>query len=273
MRMKRIPSMKLMTALLCIFAFTPRAFAQTVQLIPAIHSDLPQVPGIKISWYSGLTKKMVMMRVENTSGKDINAYNISVRLKYADGSTDYADGTPSMPSERMEVFPVVPLNGMEPRSFAAGTNKDDLIYQGDKEISDVEAVPDVIVYTDDTAQVQNERAFKQIVAIRKGELLALQQVSETIKRVLADGAVNPGDAVTEELTRFVTGLRKKHSPPEEPENNEEQYLRNEIGRLDSAEQVARNTKLSERDYLKKVAEDADKRIALVAPHCEIVRTK
>jgi hypothetical protein len=276
--------MKAIAAVLCILALglptsgqTPTTYVDHPYgdslLIPTSHSDLPMMPGIRVSWYSALTKKMVMMRVENTSGKDINAYNISIRLKYADGSTDYADGSPSTPSEHMEMFGIVPMNGMEPKSFAAGTSKDDLIYQDDKEVSDVEAVADVIVYTDDTAQVQNERAFKQLMAVRKGELLALQQVSETIKRVLADGTANPGDAVTEELTRLVLGLHKKHTAPEEPENNEEQFLLSEISQLDGAAQVARNMRMSERDYLTKVAEDTDKLIALMKPHCDIVPTR
>lgn len=58
----------------------------------------------------------------------------------------------------------------------------------------MEAVLDMIIDTDDTAEVKNERAFKQIIAIRMGELMAMQKVSEVIKQVLADrtveGAIN-----------------------------------------------------------------------------------
>jgi hypothetical protein len=179
-----------------------------VPLIPTSHGDVPALPGIKVSWYSGIDKKMVMMRVENVSGKNINAYNIAIGIKYADGSTDYNKGY--FPSEHLGMFSVVPVNGIEPQSFEAGAvSRDQPIYQGDKEVAEVVAMPDVIVYTDDTAQVQNERAFKQIMATRKGQLLALQQVSETIKRVLADGAANPVDTVTEELTRIEIALAKK----------------------------------------------------------------
>jgi hypothetical protein len=171
------------------------------------------------------------------------------------------------------MFQLVGMDGMEPQSFTAGASKEEMIYQGDKEVSEVVAVPDVILFTDDTALVLNERAFKQMMAVRKGELLALQQVSETIKRVLTDGVANPGGAVNEELTRLVIGLRKKHTRPEEPENNEDQSLQNEISQLDGAAQVARNMKVSERDYLNKFAEDTDKRIAQMAPHCVIVASK
>ena len=111
---------------------------------------------------------------------------------------------------------------MESSSFVAGTSRDDFLYQGDKEVSDVEAVPDMIIYTDDTAEVKNERAFKQIIAIRKGELMAMQKVSEVIKQVLADPTVeSPMNATKTELTRIILAGAGKQHTPEEPEGKEE----------------------------------------------------
>lgn len=244
---------------------------QTVQPIPAISTE-DALPGIRVSWYTGLDKKMLMMRVENVSGKNINAYNVSIGLKYADGSTDYGQGF--FPSAHMEMFQVIPMNGMEPHNLAAGTaDRDQPIGGGvaDKEVVEIVAVPDVIVYADDTAEVRNEFFFKQIMASRKGALLAWQQVSETIKHVLADGVQNPTDAAIEELTRVEIALRNKHSPPEEPENNEEQALRSEINQVENAGRMATNMKMTEREYLAKMADDLDKQIALMAPHCDVKR--
>ena len=59
-----------------------------VPLIPTSHSELPQLPGIRISWYHGSTKQLVMLRLDNVSAKNINAYNVSIRLKFTDGSTN-----------------------------------------------------------------------------------------------------------------------------------------------------------------------------------------
>lgn len=80
--------------------------------------------------------------------------------------------------------------------------------------------------------------------------------------MVADGTEHPTDALTEELTRVALALRKKHSPPEEAENNEEQALRMEIGNLDNAERAAKQMKMNERDYLEKLAEDMDKQVAI-----------
>jgi len=193
-------------------------------LIPTSHSELPQLSGIRISWHYDSTKKLAMLRLDNVSGKNINAYNISIRFKFTDGSTDpfCADGRPCLPSEHMDVLPLVGIDGMESPGFVAETSRDDFLYQGDKEASDVEAVPDMIIYTDDTAEVKNERAFKRIIAVRKGELMAMQKVSEVIKQVLADPTVeSPMNATKTELTRIILAGAGKQHTPEEPEGKEE----------------------------------------------------
>lgn len=242
--------------------------------IPTSHSELPLLPGIRISWYHSSTKEFVRLRLDNVSGKNINAYNISIRLKFTDGSTNPSciDGRPCFPGEHMEVFPLEAINGMESRSFVAGTSRDDMLYQGDKEVSEVEAVPDMIIYTDDTAEVKNERAFKQIVAMRKGELMALEKASEVIKQVLADPTVDsPINSAKTELTRLVLAETGKRHTPEEPEGNEEMGLRNAIANLNNAGQASKMLKQTEREYLTKYVAEQDVRIAAMRPHCEIKR--
>jgi hypothetical protein len=65
-----------------------------------------------------------------------------------------------------------------------------------------------------TAEVKNERAFKQIIAIREGELMAMQKVSEVIKQVLADPTVeSPINATKTELTRLILAGAGKRTFP------------------------------------------------------------
>ena len=74
---------------------------------------------------------------------------------------------------------------------------------GAKDIS-VKAAVDFVVYADATAEVLNEHAFSQIVAIRKGHLIAMQKVGKVIKQVLADPTItNPGAAAAAELRREI----------------------------------------------------------------------
>ena len=42
-----------------------------VPLIPTSHSELPQLPGIRISWYYSSAKNVAMLRLDNVSGKNV----------------------------------------------------------------------------------------------------------------------------------------------------------------------------------------------------------
>jgi hypothetical protein len=130
------------------------------------------------------------------------------------------------------------------------------------------------IYTDGTAEVQNERPFKQIMAMRKGALLAMQKVNEAIKQALADPMVtSPITAAKIELTRLALAEvgKGKQWTPDDPEADQEMHLRNAIAELDRMQQRSKQTNISEGDYLKKYIEDADKRIALILPHTQITK--
>src|SRR4029077_13417500 len=76
--------------------------------------------------------------------------------------------------------------------FAAGTTRDYAIPDGgQKVVASIEAVVDVVAYADGTADVlNNERAFQNLVAVRKGPLMAMEKTTEVIKHVLADPMVS-----------------------------------------------------------------------------------
>ena len=68
--------------------------------------------------------------------------------------------------------------------FAAGTTRYDTMPQI-KDVVDVNAMMDVVISSDCTAEVQGggERAFKQVVAVRKGPMVAMQKINEIVERV------------------------------------------------------------------------------------------
>lgn len=112
----------------------------------------------------------VIVRVLNTSGKDITAFNLSVTERYADG-TIYT-------SERTEEF--LPLVVGSARAFAPGTSHD-VVFPVQKEPVDVALALDVVLYLDATAESTNNRAFNEMVAFRKGTTVAMQQAEEVLK--------------------------------------------------------------------------------------------
>ena len=175
--------------------------------VPSIVSvpAVPQVKGVVQKWHYDPQQKAVVMRLVNVSNKDITAYSISKTVTHADGSSD-------LPSGYMEdllgrfLHPQADGNG----AFAAGTSRD-IVVGGGKEISDVRAFVDVVVYADSTAESTNDLILKEIFALRTGSLLAMQHTNEIIKRVLADHTVtSPLAEVVKELSAELTRFKEAH---------------------------------------------------------------
>jgi hypothetical protein len=117
--------------------------------------------------------------------------------------------------------------------------------------------------------VQNERAFHQIMAMRKAQLLGMERVNEVMKRVVDSGVEDPARAVVEELTRLDLAEVGKPQNPENPDQDME--LRNAVSDLRNAQQASKALKLTEREYLQKLVEDNNARIALTLPHTQIIK--
>jgi hypothetical protein len=103
---------KWIAAVLCILSFTIRTSGQTPSTynyhtghgtpsIPTTQGKPNSSPAVAIDWSYDAQQKMLTLHIVNNSNKDITAYSISISQKYADGSTDNVDGSPSA-SESME---------------------------------------------------------------------------------------------------------------------------------------------------------------------------
>lgn len=240
-------------------------------LVPALHAQRQETGLVIQSWkYNPETKELALSLV-NLSGKDITAYGISD----SDGSTDLY-GRLNPPGEQLEDMLGLLINaqmmGKEPPKdppngiIAAGGTRTRILGAKD---SSVKAVIDLVVYADGTAEVLNEHAFSQIVAIRKGHLMAMQKVSKAVKQALADPMIaNPVAAAVEELKRELAEAEKLNNP-EVAEGNERMELQNEVANLERIQRPGFLRSITILDFLKQYVEDMDKRIALVAPHCEI----
>jgi hypothetical protein len=304
--------MKWIVAVLCIFVFTLPASGQTTTyttdldgtnlLIPTVRSQLPNsLTAVAIDWHYDPQQQMLILHLVNNSGKDITAYDISITQKYAVGSTDpsFFDGSPVNPGERMEDMlgaviqreltksdgpklhgaawsgpvgqkpgPVAGGNG----TFAAGTTRDQMIPEP-RDIPDVHAFVDVVVYADGTADVQNERAFRELAVMRKGQLQAMEKVTGVVKRVLADPMASDLTAeALRELAPLADAQGENHSP-QDTEFYLRMNLRNDVKNLQMLQglQIWSRTNMTERDWLIQYVEQDEKRIALMSPHCQLKR--
>ena len=139
---------------------------------------------------------------------------------------------------------------------------------GQKDVASVEAVVDVVAYADGTADVlDNDQAFQNLVAERKGPLLAMQKTMEIIKGVLADPMVSSPVA---EVLRVLTPLAdadQARNRPADAEFFEAMGLRNHVRDLEIVPKT-----MTEREWLTRYVEQQEKRIALWSPHANLVPT-
>jgi hypothetical protein len=279
--------MKKIWMLCAVLAFALRTSGQTPSttydtgighgnpVIPTVQSELPNsLPGVVIeSWHYDRQQKTLTLHLVNRSKKDVTAFNISIAERYADGSTDYVDGRPNDIHDHqiMEDMLNLLINAGQGKAFAAGTTHDYVMGEV-KDISDVEAVVDVVAYADGTADVlNNERAFRNLMAERKGPLLAMEKVNDVIKRALADPMVSdPVSAALNELLPFAESLdaKTKNGSPEDPEVSEARSLQGDIRSLAQMQQE-KMTGTAEREWLTRYVEYQEKRIALLSPHANL----
>jgi hypothetical protein len=274
-------------------------------MIPTVQSQLSNtLMGVVIeSWRYDPSLKAVILRLVNQSHKDATAFNISIAEKYADGSTSYLDGRPSdihdhqlmedmlgrminiqlgivshgsgtvVAGPARDVGAMLRQGVSSNGTFAAGTSFDypDLV---GKEVSGIDAVVDVVAYADGTAQVQNnDRAFRNLLAERKGPQLAMQKVVGVIKQVLGDPMVtNPLDSVIQQLTPLVDSADKmKNLPPEDAESNVGMHLQSDLTNFQMVQrsQIWLRLNMTEREWLTQYVEHQEKQIALMAPHADL----
>jgi hypothetical protein len=166
----------------------------------ASQAQSPPIGAVVQTWRYDAATKQLVVRVVNTSGKDITALNLSVTEKYADGTTNLSERTtdylPLMAS--IEASPGLQLkygNG----TFAAGSSRDIAIPEP-KDVVDASIILDMVAYADRSADVTNERAFSHLVADRKEILSAMQQANQAMKDALA--TPDPKSSAVKELTRL-----------------------------------------------------------------------
>lgn len=263
-----------MAAVLCI------AFAMRT---PGQAQDVPNVP-VAVTWNYYPQPKTLFVHLTNNSGKDITAYNISVRNKYADGTQDDQCCGLQSSSEFLggliaaQMAKGTPSEQFADRAnniFAAGTTRDQTILET-KDISSVDAIVDVAVYADGTKDVENENALKRIWAGRQRELLAMQKINRIVQDALADqtnehptvAALTELTAHTVQLAKYTVEMRGREESMNDIQQGQEAYLDNGIQTLRNMQQPRGKT--TERERLTKYAESLEKRIGLMSPHCALV---
>lgn len=212
-------------------------------------------PGAVVQgWHYDPAKNALTVHVVNTSDKDITVYNLSVTVKFTDGTQSsselYNDYLPLMAS--IKVSPGLAAkygNG----TFTPGSSKDEIILNPvPKPISNVIAEVDVAAYSDGLVDSFNKQALAHVLARRKGELLALQKANQIIKQS-ADQKTAAAD-----LKRLADVAHAGNGSPDQPEANMEMTLRSMAANLGTSSQS-----------LADLAAENDAKIAFLTPHTQL----
>jgi hypothetical protein len=200
-------------------------------------------------------KQAVVIRLVNTSGKDITAYHLTLTETLADGTTGTAGLITDFLGGMTHGFP----------GFAAGTSHDE-IDGASQPVTNVSAVADVVIYADQKAEVANDLDYTRIIAMRKGNVLAKQKANELTAAALADPSIaDPAKQVAMELRRLAFVINGKHNYAV---NDPEQWMRNTLN--EESENILRNP---DRAGLKRLSTQREDEIAKATPHTQLTKVQ
>jgi hypothetical protein len=136
-------------------------------------------------------KNEIAIRFYNSTRHDVTAYNYSLKIDYADGTSNLEDR-----SSELAVDPTY-----EGFFLHAGSTRDEKLYDPQpKQVTRVVGVVDVVAYDDGTAEVANEAAFNRLVEDRKAQVVARQKVNELLKQSFS--AESPGEYALNKLNEL-----------------------------------------------------------------------
>lgn len=149
-------------------------------------------------------KSTTTVHLLNSSDKEVTAFNLSVQQTLPDGKTF----TPSAHTEDMLGAYLFKGKAFSPNStFDVQIGK--TLMQIPKPVDET-LVVDVVIYSDGTAQVQNQDRFKDIMDQRTASFRTLEKVNDAIEKVLADPSdEHPTASVVARLKAMLDEDQKK----------------------------------------------------------------
>ncbi|HEX2662172.1 MAG TPA: hypothetical protein VHM93_05010 [Candidatus Acidoferrum sp.] len=219
------------------------------------------------SWDIDSTKNAVTLHLFNSSGKDITAYNITIKETYGEQVNEhqyYEDMVGVMlriqdPTEihRDELADMYHGNG----TWENGTSHDQVLAV-QPGLTGFEATLDVVVYADKTAETTNREALERAMTTRNAIAQTLQAASQAIKQALS----NPTDESPHETAvKQIEALRKNWEDSHEGNFNAGAFD-GAILDLDNAPLAAATLHRTLPDYLSDLASHNSRRASSLLEH-------
>jgi hypothetical protein len=158
--------------------------------------------------------RIALVRVVNTSNKDISGLNLSMDVAYPQGQYHYErllDFAAKIISQQKagheENGALHPNTAMEERL--------DLPIRGGNLPLAVTVKVDVVAYADSTADVENDAAFQRLVDLRRNHILAITKAAEIINEAAANSVTpDPRGMALTQLRVLLEQARRKQGEHE-----------------------------------------------------------
>ncbi|MGC1619156.1 MAG: hypothetical protein WA765_11775 [Candidatus Acidiferrum sp.] len=245
-------------------------------------AQVQNVP-VALTWNYYPQPKTLVLHLTNNSGKDITAFSIAGKKTYTDGRSNDLHQVYNILSRLVEIQTAKDQNLAARRDrksgngiFLAGTTRDEVLPEprDTNDISNVEAVVDVVFYSDGTFDEQNTDTFKVMLAGRQRQLLIDKEVIQAIDHALANQADDhPGAAALTELTKNAVEQTVKYSRYQEgaqydPEKGQQYLLQMAIGNLQYNLQREQKA-TTERDRLTDYRGYQSEVVEVLTPQCHL----
>jgi len=171
---------------------------------PGLAQSAPIGAEIQSSNYDPV-RGVTTVRIANASHKEISALGLSLTVTFPSGKAS----TPGASEFFLDFLGgIVQGKG----GFAPGAIHEEA-FPG--QAGPVQATVDMVAYTDGTADVTNDLAFRTLIANRKAEVRALRKVDELSSNALADPAEqHPSARVAAELKGLLAAMDQQATPEE-----------------------------------------------------------
>jgi hypothetical protein len=226
------------------------------------------------TWHYDPQTHVVTVALTNTSQKDITAYQFTARMDYADGTSSLTNSFRQFSVEKKDhdlmLLPEAPKNQV--LVLLPGATKDELLPVA-KDVTNVSILVGLVAFSDLSANVQDERAFNRLIAMRKAEAMAIRRVNEIIRQSLTTSA--PSQNALTELERLSKVYNAKIEARSEEENAENLCMRFQlsgtIATLKGAANAVREQNMTESVYLENFVKQREERAAASELHAGLTR--
>jgi len=228
------------------------------------------------TWTHDPATNLVTLKIVNRSHKDITAFNIAIKETYADGHVSEHElleeligkilrakelqGTPQGESFREQ---------FGDGGFHPGEVRDELLPVAPG-LTNVEAVIDVVTYTDSTADSANNDGLQRIVDERKATVASKTMARDIIRAALADpNDADPSTTASKKMRDQAKAWNaRSHTTIDDLEPTALESMADEV-----TVSSRRHNKLNDkRDALKQFADREDVQISMLAVHTSVKKT-